>query len=188
MSKSQRGTGRARSSPPRTGPSQRGFDPRDTPLAAVVPSAAAASPCPGGWRPSPASAGPSSWLSRRATCRTYLEAAQPLHPRGRRPPGGYPGGGGAFLARSATRRDRAGSSGPRAASTRVVELAALRRYHRWAVREGLRPDDPTTSISSAPAEPYRDLTALSADQVRSLLGRHPPTATRGPRLRCLLLW
>ena len=69
----------------------------------------------------------------------------------------------------------------------MVELAALRRYHRWAVREGLRPDDPTAQIELRAAEPYRDLTALSADQVRSLLAAIPDS-DEGARLRCLLLW
>ena len=92
----------------------------------------------------------------------------------------------AFLSRPLTGR-QGRAPGPRAASTRVVELAALRRYYRWAQREGLRPDDPTASIELRRGEPYRDLQVLSADDARRLLVAIPDTDV-GARLRCLCLW
>jgi integrase len=96
------------------------------------------------------------------TCRTYLEALSRYIREVGDPLEVSPAEVEAFLARSATRPGPGGEPRLRAASTRVVELAALRRYHRWAVREGLRPDDPL-------------LAAI-------------PDSDEGARLRCLLLW
>ncbi len=91
-----------------------------------------------------------------------------------------------FLARELTGR-QGREPGPRSASSRTVELAALRRYYRWALRERLRPDDPATSVTIRRGEPYRDLHALGAEEARALLGAIPDTDA-GARLHCLCLW
>jgi integrase/recombinase XerD len=169
------------------GPAQESVDPRDTPLAAVVPSSRRGEPVPLWVETIPGFCRSLFLALSEGTCRTYLEALSRYIREVGDPLEVSPAEVEAFLARSATRLGLGGEPRPRAASTRVVELAALRRYHRWAVREGLRPDDPTTSIELRAAEPYRDLTALSADQVRSLLAAIPDN-DEGARLRCLLLW
>jgi integrase/recombinase XerD len=164
-----------------------GVDPRDTPLAAVVPSRRRGEPVPRWVETIPGFCRSLFLALSEGTCRTYLEALSRYIREVGDPLEVSPAEVEAFLARSATRPGPGGEPRPRAASTRVVELAALRRYHRWAVREGLRPDDPTATIELRAAEPYRDLTALSADQVRSLLAAIPDS-DEGTRLRCLLLW
>ena len=92
----------------------------------------------------------------------------------------------AFLSRPLTGR-QGRAPGPRSASSRTAELAAMRRYYRWALRERLRPDDPTAGVTVRRGEPYRDLHALGADEARALLAAIPDTDA-GARLRCLCLW
>ena len=56
------------------------------------------------------------------------------------------------------------------------------------MREQLRESDPTEEIRLPSREPYRDVTALSADEVRTLLSAIPTGTLPGDRLRCLVLW
>jgi integrase/recombinase XerD len=93
----------------------------------------------------------------------------------------------AFLTRE--RRGRQGTRpGTRAAATTVTERAGLRRYYIWAVREGLRPDNPTDGVGAPRRQPYRDVRALSADEGRRLLAAIPTDTVPGLRLRTLATW
>lgn len=77
------------------------------------------------------------------TCRTYLEALARFIQEAGDPLEVDAAAVEEFLSRPlAGRQGR--TPGPRSASSRTVELAAIRRYYRWAHREGVRPGDPTT--------------------------------------------
>jgi integrase/recombinase XerD len=160
------------------------------PLAGLVPS----------WRPAGESFPVPLWeqsllpyarslaLSARAgTARTYLEALSRFVRFAEDPLAATAADVEAFLTRPRTGR-HGGAEGPRSASSRVVELAAIRRYFRWAVRERLRETDPTEEIRLPSREPYRDVTALSAEEARTLLAAIPTGTLPGDRLRCLVLW
>jgi integrase/recombinase XerD len=93
----------------------------------------------------------------------------------------------AFLTRD--RRGRQGTRpGARAAATTVTERAGLRRYFAWAVREGLRPDNPTDGVGTPRRQPYRDVRALTADEARPLLAAIPVETVAGLRLHTLATW
>lgn len=127
-------------------------------------------------------------LSARAgTARTYLEALSRFVRFVEDPLGATPADIEDFLTRPRIGR-HGGPEGQRSASSRVVELAAIRRYCRWAIREQLRESDPTEEIRLPSREPYRDVTALSAEEARTLLSAIPTGTLPGDRLRCLVLW
>src|SRR5207245_47113 len=91
-----------------------------------------------------------------------------------------------FLSRN--RRGRWGDyEGPLSSSTQTAELAALRRFFRWARAEGLRPDDPTEGIRPPRREPYARARGLSAEEVGRLLAAIPVESAAGLRLRALVL-
>ncbi len=91
-----------------------------------------------------------------------------------------------FLARG--RRGRWGDwEGPLSSSTQTAELAALRRFYRWASSEGLRPDDPSQGIRPPRREPYARARGLSAEEVARLLAAIPVESAAGLRLRALVL-
>lgn len=71
------------------------------------------------------------------------------------------------------------------ASTANRRLATLRRFYEWALREGLRQDDPCLELSSARQAPRTPHT-LSEDQVDRLLGAPDPHTDLGLRDRCML--
>ena len=120
------------------------------------------------------------------TCRTYLEALARFIQGVGDPLEVDAAAVEEFLSRPLAGR-HGGQRGPRSASSRTVELAAIRRYYRWAHRERLRHDDPTTGVTVRRAEPYRDVTALSAAEAEAVLAAIPDTDA-GSRLRCLCLW
>ena len=158
----------------------------DTPLAGVVPFRAAGAIVPR-WESTLPGFVRSLYLAcAPGTCRTYLEALARFIQAVDDPLEADADAIEEFLARSLTGR-QGREPGPRSASSRTVELAALRRYYRWAQRERLRPDDPTTAIAVRRGEPYRDLHTLGADEARALLAAIPGTDA-GARLRCLCLW
>ncbi len=71
------------------------------------------------------------------------------------------------------------------ASTANRRLAVLRRFYRWAVRDGCAKHDPTLRLKGA-RKPPRFPTALNEDQVETLL-RTPDTSTvLGLRDRAML--
>lgn len=114
-------------------------------------------------------------LSARAgTARTYLEALSRFVRFVDNPLKASATDIEAFLTRPRAGR-HGGEAGPRSTSSRVVELAAIRRYCRWAIREQLRESDPTEGIRLPTREPYRDVTALSAEEARTLLSAIPTT-------------
>jgi integrase len=179
-------TGLERPSAPGWGLVEAAPDPRDGPLAAVVPFRV-----PGALVPSWEATLPGFLRSlflalSQGTCRTYLEALSRYIREVDDPLAADTAAVERFLSRPAT--GPGPEPRPRAAGTRTVELAALRRYHRWAVREGLRPDDPTAGVELRRGEPYRDVRAFSADEARRLLATIPTAETDGIRLRCLCLW
>jgi site-specific recombinase XerD len=91
-----------------------------------------------------------------------------------------------FLSRG--RRGRWGDwEGPLSSSTQTAELAALRRFYRWARSEGLRQDDPTEGIRPPRREPYARARGLSAEEVARLLAAIPVESAAGLRLRALVL-
>src|SRR5437899_515735 len=91
-----------------------------------------------------------------------------------------------FLARG--RRGRWGDwEGPLSTSTQTAELAALRRFYRWARSEGLRADDPSEGIRPPRREPYARARGLSAEEVARLLAAIPVESAAGLRLRALVL-
>src|SRR3989440_3632160 len=91
-----------------------------------------------------------------------------------------------FLARG--RRGRWGDwEGPLSSSTQTAELAALRRFYRWAVSEGLRQEDPSHGIRPPRREPYARVRGLSAEEVARLLAAIPVESAAGLRLRALVL-
>lgn len=165
-------------------------DPRDTPLAAVIPTPLRGELLPP-WRATLPQFCTALFLALSpGSCRTYLEAlSRWIRWLGDDPLEATPAQVEAFLARP-RERSGAGRSGsrPRAASSRLVERAALRRYYRWAVRERLRGDDPSAGIELRSADPYRDVRALSADDARRFLDGIATDTTDGQRLRCLCLW
>jgi integrase/recombinase XerD len=161
-------------------------DVHDTPLAAVVPSRAASEIVPK-WEARLPGFLKSLYLAcAPGTCRTYLEALTRFIEEVDDPLEADAGAIEDFLARELTGR-QGREPGPRSASSRTVELAALRRYYRWALRERLLPDDPTSGVTVRRGEPYRDIHALGADEARALLAAIPDT-NAGARLRCLCLW
>jgi site-specific recombinase XerD len=86
------------------------------------------------------------------------------------------------------RRGRWGDwEGPLSSSTQTAELAALRRFYRWARSEGLRPDDPSEGIRPPRREPYARARGLSAEEVARLLAAIPVESAAGLRLRALVL-
>lgn len=165
-------------------------DPRDTPLAAVVPSALRGEVVPQ-WQATLPQFCTALFLALSAgSCRTYLEAlSRWIRWLGEDDPlAATPAQVEAFLARPAERASGEAEPRPRAASSRLVERAALRRYYRWAVRDGLRATDPTAAVELRTPDPYRDVTALSADDARRFLEGIPTDTAEGKRLRCLCLW
>src|SRR2546422_2678753 len=91
-----------------------------------------------------------------------------------------------FLSRG--RRGRWGDcEGPLSSSTQTAELAALRRFYRWARSEGLRQDDPSQGIRPPRREPYARARGLSAEEVARLLAAIPVESAAGLRLRALVL-
>jgi integrase/recombinase XerD len=71
------------------------------------------------------------------------------------------------------------------ASTANRRLATLRRFYRWALREGMIAADPTLRLSGAKAPP-RFPQALSETQVESLLGAPDTDGPLGLRDRAML--
>ena len=120
------------------------------------------------------------------TCRTYLEALTRFIQEAGDPLEVDAAAVEEFLSRPLAGR-HAGQRGPRSASSRTVELAAIRRYYHWARREQVRADDPTDGVTVRGAQPYRDITALSAAEAEAVLAKIPDTDA-GSRLRCLCLW
>src|SRR5438105_383740 len=91
-----------------------------------------------------------------------------------------------FLSRN--RRGRWGDTeGTLSSSTQTAELAALRRFFRWARSESLRPDDPTEGMRPPRREPYARARGLSAEEVARLLAAIPVESAAGLRLRALVL-
>jgi integrase/recombinase XerD len=64
-------------------------------------------------------------------------------------------------------------------------FASMRRFYRWALREGRRSDDPTAHLESARAAP-RFPRAISEAQVESLLAAPDTDTPRGLRDRAML--
>lgn len=164
-------------------------DPRDTPLAAVVPSPLRGELLPP-WRATLPGFCTALFLAcSPGTSRTYLEAlSRWIRWLGDDLLEARPAQVEAFLARPRERRTAATGPAPRSASSRLVERAALRRYYRWAVREGLRRDDPSAAVELRTPDPYRDVRALSADDARRFLEGIATDTAEGQRLRCLCLW
>lgn len=165
-------------------------DPRDTPLAAVVPTPLRGEVVPP-WRATLPGFCTALFLALSAgSCRTYLEAlSRWIRWLGEdNPLAATPAQVEAFLARPGERLGHEDDQRPRAASSRLVERAALRRYYRWAVRQGLRSDDPTAGVELRTPDPYRDVRALSADDARRFLEGIATNSPEGQRLRCLCLW
>jgi site-specific recombinase XerD len=91
-----------------------------------------------------------------------------------------------FLSRG--RRGRWGDwEGALSTSTQTAELAARRRFYRWARSEALRPDDPSEGIRPPRREPYARARGLSAEEVARLLAVIPADSAAGLRLRALVL-
>jgi len=158
----------------------------ETPLAAVVPYSTPSEIVPR-WESTLPGFVRSLYLAcAPGTCRTYLEALTRFIQAVDDPLEADAAAIEEFLARELTGR-QGREPGPRSASSRTVELAALRRYYRWALRERLRSDDPTTGVTIRRGEPYRDLHALGTGEARALLAAIPDTDA-GARLRCLCLW
>ncbi len=78
--------------------------------------------------------------------------------------------------------ERYPSSKPSASNRR---LAVLRRFYAWALREGLRADDPTVKLERA-RQPARRPGALTEAQVEALLEAPDVEQPRGLRDRALL--
>ena len=76
---------------------------------------------------------------------------------------------------------------PLSSSTQTAELAALRRFYRWAHSEGLRQDDPSQGIRPPRREPYARARGLSAEEMARLLAAIPVESAAGLRLRALVL-
>ena len=71
------------------------------------------------------------------------------------------------------------------ATTANRRLAALRRFYRWALREGLIGADPTLRLAGAKAPP-RFPQALTESQVEALLAAPDPATALGLRDRAML--
>jgi integrase/recombinase XerD len=124
---------------------------------------------------------------RPGTARTYVEALSRFIREAGDPLEASRADVEAFLTRE--RRGRQGTRpGTRAAATTVTERAGLRRYFAWAVREGLRPDNPTDGVGAPRRQPYRDVRALSAEEARRLLAAIPTDTVPGLRLHTLATW
>ena len=65
-------------------------------------------------------------------------------------------------------------------STQAAELAALRRFYRWARSEGLRPDDASEGIRPPRREPYARARGLNAEEVARLLAVIPGDSVVAP--------
>jgi integrase/recombinase XerD len=71
------------------------------------------------------------------------------------------------------------------ATTANRRLATLRRFYRWALREGLIVRDPTLRLAAAKA-PSRLPNSLTEEQVEALLGAPDPSTDLGLRDRAML--
>jgi integrase/recombinase XerD len=71
------------------------------------------------------------------------------------------------------------------ASTANRRLATLRRFYRWALREGMIDRDPTSRLVGAKAPP-RFPKALTEEQVEALLAAPDPGSDLGQRDRAML--
>jgi integrase/recombinase XerD len=71
------------------------------------------------------------------------------------------------------------------ASTANRRLASMRRFYRWAVREGRVPADPTLRLTAA-RRPARFPVTLTEAQVEALLAAPSTTTARGQRDRAML--
>src|SRR5438132_12418099 len=127
------------------------------------------------------------WPSaRQRTAGAYLDALQRLLGFGLDPLTAERGEREAFLSRN--RRGRWGDyEGPLSTSTQTAELAALRRFYRWARSEGLRADDPSEGIRPPRREPYARARGLNAEEVARLLAVIPADSVAGLRIRALVL-
>src|SRR3981081_4473172 len=91
-----------------------------------------------------------------------------------------------FLSRG--RRGRWGDwEGPLSTSTQTAELAALRRFYRWARSESLRQDDPSEGIRPPRRDAYARARGLNAEEVARLLAVIPADSAAGLRVRALAL-
>ena len=127
-----------------------------------------------------------SLSARRRTGAAYLDTLQRLLGFGRDPLQAERSQLEQFLSRN--RRGRWGDEeGRLSTSTQTAELAALRRFYRWAKAEGLRSDDPTEGIKPPRREPYAQARGLSAEEVTRLLEVIPTNVVAGLRLRALVL-
>src|SRR2546425_9010606 len=127
-----------------------------------------------------------SLSARQRTAGAYLDTLQRLVGFGLDPLTAERGELEAFLSRN--RRGRWGDyEGPLSSSTQTAELAALRRFYRWARSEGLRPDDPSEGIRPPRREPYGRARGLNAEEVAKLLAVIPADSAAGLRLSALVL-
>jgi site-specific recombinase XerD len=124
--------------------------------------------------------------ARRRTAGAYLDTLQRLLAFGLDPLVADRSDLERFLSRG--RRGRWGDwEGPLSSSTQTAELAALRRFYRWASSEGLREDDPSQGIRPPRREPYARARGLNAEEVARLLAAIPVDSAAGLRLRALVL-
>lgn len=65
------------------------------------------------------------------------------------------------------------------------QLSAIKRYHRWLLREGRRPDDPTLTVDP-PRLPKTLPQTLSEREVEALLAAPDPESPRGLRDKAML--
>src|SRR5438132_9101104 len=129
---------------------------------------------------------PLSLSARQRTAGAYLDTLQRLLAFGLDPLVADRSDLERFLSRG--RRGRWGDwEGPLSSSTQTAELAALRRFYRWASSEGLRPDDPSQGIRPPRREAYARARGLSAEEVARLLAAIPVESAAGLRLRALVL-
>src|ERR1700730_1365462 len=127
-----------------------------------------------------------SLSARQRTAGAYLDALQRLLGFGLDPLTAERVELEAFL--SGNRHGRWGDyEGPLSSSTQTAELAALRRFFRWARAEGLRQDDPSQGIRPPRREPYARARGLNAEEVSRLLTAIPVESAAGLRLRALVL-
>src|SRR3984893_1706346 len=127
-----------------------------------------------------------SLSARQRTAGAYLDALQRLLGFGLDPLTAERVELEAFL--SGNRHGRWGDyEGPLSSSTQTAELAALRRFFRWARAEGLRQDDPSQGIRPPRREPYARARGLNAEEGCRLLTASPVESAAGLRLRALVL-
>ena len=81
--------------------------------------------------------------------------------------------------------DRSGAEPPPAATSLARLQSAVRGWHRFLVREGIEPDDPTGRLRP-PKTPQRLPKALTIEQVERLLAAPSPDEPIGLRDRALL--